>query len=264
MRPEMEATVRSSVLAPLSATFSFSTADASVLLVDLRWPFYRSLGKGLSSLSLGTSGILEWEEQEHSRSLLPYGVVGFQGACSWLSLRIGLQFKHDVEASAFAHILLPGIQASVVFLGAELSLRALALYDLSYHSWDMPWVPPGYSAALEATRGGYIFSSLSIPLLRLRKGLWNPGLYFGDLFLVPFFSLACNQDRELQLSYGGSLHLELKAGAVDEGFPLDLYGGLGMTLDGKLLKFLGVELAGFGGYVHGQPRAVPPHPVVRR
>ena len=63
------------------------------------------------------------------------------------------------------------------------------LYDLlNQYTWTFPWAPPGYEA-LDGTWGGFVFSTLSVPLLRLRAGLWNPGLYLGDLFFIPFVSL---------------------------------------------------------------------------
>jgi hypothetical protein len=102
-------------------------------------------------------------------------------------------------------------------------------------------------------------------LLRIRGGLWNPGLYFGDMFLEPFVSLAFNQDQELQMSYGGSVHLELKAGARDEGYPLDLYAGLGMTREGQPLLLLGVEIAGTGGgYLRGKSSGAAALPALRQ
>jgi hypothetical protein len=263
-RPEMEATLQSSLLAPLTATLSFSTADLYELSASLEWPLYRSLRKGFSYLALGATGILEWGEQEESRVLAPFSVVGFQGASSSLGLQVGVLCVHDVDASVFGYALRPKLYASVVFLGAELSLQATGLYDLQgLENWTLPAVP-GYPTDLEAGRGGLVFSSLSIPLLQLRGGLWNPGLYFGDLFVVPFFSSAFNQDAELQLAYGGMLHLELKTGAINEGYPLDLYAGYGMTLEGQPIILLGVEILGLSsGYSRGARRGSVPQAAQR-
>ncbi|MCK5008130.1 MAG: hypothetical protein KAR73_12125, partial [Spirochaetales bacterium] len=144
------------------------------------------------------------------------------------------------------------------------SLQATGLYDLQDDLWDLPWAPPGYSDPLAGNWGGLVFTSLSIALLQLRGGLWNPGIYFGDLFVVPFLSLAFNQDLELQLAYGATLHFELKAGARDEGFPLDLYAGYGVTLEGQLFILLGVEIPGlYGGYIHEGRSGRFPQPVPR-
>ncbi len=77
-------------------------------------------------------------------------------------------------------------------------------------------------------------------------------------------NLAFNQEGELQLAYGGTFHLELKTGARDEGFPLDLYAGYGMTLEGQPFLLLGVELPGLsGGYIREDRSGGFPQPVPR-
>jgi hypothetical protein len=263
-RPEIEATLLSSLLAPLTTTLSFSTADLYELSASLEWPLYRSLRKGFSYLAFGATGILEWGAQEESRILLPFTVAGFQGAGSLLVFQAGVLLVHDVDAAAVRYALRPGLYASGVFLGAEFSLQAMGLYDLQgLANWNFPAIP-GYTTDLEASWGGLVFTSLSIPLLQLRGGLWNPGLYFGDIFVVPFINLAFNQDAELQLAYGGTLHLELKTGARDEGFPMDLYAGYGMTLEGQPFFLLGVETPGLsGGSIREDRMETSPQPAVR-
>ena len=273
MRPEVEASLQTNFLAPLNATFDFAAAgvpastDFAELALTLELPLYRRLGNGFSYFSLGTTGFLLWESGgEEYRVLLPYTVVGFQGAASQLLLRVAWRGQYDVRDADFAHFLLPGLSTSVTFLGAEFSIQASGFYDLQrLGGWDLPWAPPGYLDPLKASWGATLFSSLSIPLLRLRGGLWNPGLYFGDMFFVPFFSLAFNQDRELQMSYAGTLHLEMKTGARNEGFPIDLYAGLGMTREGRPLVLLGFEIYGYGGgYASSTMDGRAPQPVLRQ
>ncbi|UCF96484.1 MAG: hypothetical protein JSV89_15060 [Spirochaetaceae bacterium] len=263
-QPQIEADLQINVLSPLTATFDLAASGDTVsvefieLSLTLDWLLYRSLGKGLSSISLGTTGTLVWDWLDgDSRILIPYTLVGFRGAASALYFQVGVYCLHDVDESDFGYLLLPGIYSSVVFLGVQLSLQASLMYDLTDNTWSLPWVPPGYPDELSGSWGGFVSSTLSIPLLRLRGGLWNPGLYFGDIFLVPFVSLTFNQDRDLQGSYGGTLRLEMKTGARDEGFPLDLYAGLGMTLEGRPLVLLGLEIPGnSGGYarIHSNRR----------
>jgi len=256
-RPEVEASLQTNILAPLSATLdlaaagvpsTFQMADFVELALTLDLPLYQRLKKGFSYLSLGSRGIFHWEfGGEEYRIILPYSVMGLQGASSSALFRFAVECLHDIVDADFAYLLLPSVFASVLFLGAELAIQATGLYDLEKLSdWEIPTVP-GYADGLPASWGGFVYSTLSIPLLRLRGGLWNPGLYFGDMFFVPFLSLAFNQDRQLQMSYGGALHLEMKTGARDEGFPIDLYFGLGMTLEGETLFLLGFELYGYGG-----------------
>jgi hypothetical protein len=273
VRPVVQASLQTNILAPLNATFDLTAAGvpSAVELVEvaltLELPLYQSLKKGFSYFSLGTMGVLEWESGDKRRQLTPFSLLVFQGASSSFGIRIRLPWAYveDWTGSSTQYALNPLLFASLVFLGAEVSIEAMGVYDLEgLVNWDLPTVP-GYSAGLSTSWGGFIFSNLSIPLLRLRGGLWNPGLYFGDMFFVPFLSLAFNQDQQLQLSYGGAFHLELKAGARDEGFPIDLYAGLGMTREGRPLVLLGFEIYGYGGgFARGNTGGVTPQPVPRR
>jgi hypothetical protein len=84
------------------------------------------------------------------------------------------------------------------------------------------------------------------------------------MFLVPFFGFAFNQDGDRQLSYGGTLRLEMKTGAMDEGHPLELYLGWGMTMEGQSLVLLGFEIPGItDGYISSRSGTEAPHPVAR-
>ena len=104
----------------------------------------------------------------------------------------------------------------------------------------VPWAPTGYLHPLQGSWGGFISSTLSIPLLRRRRGYWNVGLYFGDLFFVPFIDAALGRDEQLQLSFGGTLQLETKRPRNDRP-PGSLRITVGMNLDSEL-----VILFGFG------------------
>jgi len=277
-RPEVQASLQTNILAPLNATFDFSAAgvpsavDELDLALTLDLPLYQSLRRGLSYFSIGTTGSMQWKAGgEEYRILLPYTAIGVRGALSQAIMQVGVKCQHDVQDADFAYFLDPEISTSVILLGAEFSAQIRGFYDLQgFDDWEFPWVPPSPADTepLTGSWGGFVFSTLSVPLLRLRGGLWNPGLYFGDIFLIPFFSLAFNQDRELQMSYGGTLHLEMKAGAMSQGLPIDLYLGLGITGEGMPFPLLGFEIYGYGGgYADVQAgsnlRERTPQPVLR-
>jgi hypothetical protein len=271
-RPQADANLQTNILAPLKATFDlaaagvppeFRTDDFIKMSLTLELPLYWSLGKGLSSFSLGTTGTMEWEHGgEHSRILYPYSLFGFQTAAARSFLQIGVRAIHDVDDAVFAYLLVPSVATSVVFLGAELSLQASFLYELQgLDIGDFPWRAPGYADPLTGSWGGIVYSTATVPVLRFREGLWNPGLYVGDLYVEPFFALAFNQALSLQMSYGGTVRLELKAGARNNGFPLELYLGLGATTGGRPFYLFGVELAGYGQrYIPTGPAAAAANP----
>jgi hypothetical protein len=275
-RPELEASLETNVLAPLIATFDFVGAgvpsalepdDYIELALTLELPLYQRLRKGFSYFSLGSTGTMQWESDgDKTRILFPYTVIGFSGSASGTNFKVGIEAHHDVDDAFFAYLLRSDVSASFFFLGTELSLQASFLYDvLNLYMWKFPWAPPRYNTPLWGSWGGSVLSTLSIPLLRIRGGLWNPGLYLGDLFLMPFFGMAFNQDRELQMSYGLTVHVELKAGAVDEGVPINLYAGLGMTREGIIFPVLNFQIYGTGGgYLHCESIGAAGPPVLRQ
>ena len=271
-KSEIEASIHTNLLAPLMSTFHFLVVGDPLyteqveLALTLELPLYRSLSKGISYFGLGTMGGLDWETGgDKARKLFPYTVTGFQGAVSQAFFKIGVQADHNVNNADLAYLLRPEVSASVVFLGAELSLQVNGLYDLmNLYIWELPWVPPGYVDRLDGSLGGFVDSTLSIPLLRLRGGLWNPGLYFGDMFIVPFFSTALTA-QELQLSYGATLLLEIKTGAMDEGYPWEAGVGFGMTREGEpflIGPYFRTAWSG-GGYAHDRLGGEAPRPIPR-
>ncbi len=140
----------------------------------------------------------------------------------------------------------------------------VGLYDLQgYSIWGLPLLR-GYQERLIGSAGAMFSTALSIPLLRLRAGLWNPGIYFGDLFVVPFVEAAFNQAGELRLSYGGELHLEVRAGATDAGYPLDLSVGLAVNLEGQAAVLIDFGVPWLGDLVFDQPASGLAPEVARR
>ena len=129
--------------------------DFLELSLNLQLPLYQSLTKGLSSFSLGSTGILQWDSSGgQTRNLLPYSEIGFQGAASTLILQSGVQIIHDVAASNVAYVLLPDFSVSIVFLGMEFAVQASGLCGFSERSWDFPWAATGYLDPLEGSWGG--------------------------------------------------------------------------------------------------------------
>ncbi len=255
---ELEATLQSKVLAPLTAILSFYTPaedDVDTLSATLDFPLYLSLRSGLSHVVVGATGTLQWGEYA-SRGVEPFVGIGLQAPSSSLALQLGFPWKRIDRSAGVAdrYALTAWGLYSLTVVGCRFTVQALGLYDLQGLFWRLP-APRAYADGLTAGWGGLCAVDLSIPLVRLRGGLWNPGIYFGDLFLVPFTDAAFNEAGELQLSFGGVLQLEGRAGAIDRGFPFAIVAGYAANLEGLPTILLGINFPGLmGEYLRGWSR----------
>jgi hypothetical protein len=231
-----------SVLLPASLRFSLalSTATKNELEAGLETPLYRSLGPGLSSVTLGLAGRLL--DEDFSR----FQLAPFAGA-SWLTPRTAASLRLETafeRRSLGSHRDLSALQGRLdlsCLLGrAEPAAGLLGVWALEGASWELP-APRGYLEGPEVQRGGLLSLELSLPLLRIRRGLWNPSLYAEDLFLVPFFDLAFSGSGAEEYAGGAELHLEIKLFNMLGGLPLDAYAGAALNRERELSGYFGLK-----------------------
>jgi hypothetical protein len=244
-RPELNMYLGAQLAPPLQVSVSYTTAGADRLSGSVEVPLYRSLQPGLSLLVTGLSASI-FEDDYSRRAVEPLLRVGLQAPGSALQLSVSLPLESRALGSAEEdRALLAGLDWRQLLFGARLRLNGSGVYDLQGQQWLLP-TPRGYAGGLSASCGAVLSAELSLALLRVRRGLWNPAIFFEDLFLVPFFDLALNETGELQWSAGGSLHLEVKGLAQNEGVPLDLSLGFVVTREGEPGLLLALELPLFG------------------
>jgi len=94
----------------------------------------------------------------------------------------------------------------------------------------------------------------SIRLLKIRTGLWNPPLFLQDVYVVPFAGLALTDALDRQFAGGLELHWELKALAMQSGWPLDLFVSLAVDGAGTPSVALGLAPVGWEWLARSGPR----------
>ena len=110
-------------------------------------------------------------------------------------------------------------------------LGITGVYDLDQAYWILPALR-GYNRGLITRAGAVIRLNYIIPLFRIRKGLWNPGIFFQDLFIQPFSDWAVDYSG-FQFSTGLEIHLEIKALALASGVPLDAWAHFAVNKQGE-------------------------------
>jgi hypothetical protein len=229
------------VLAPLLLTLSYASFPYGELSASAEWPLYRSLRPGLSAFTLGLQGRV-FGPGFSRKQLEPFAVAGLQAPSGELSLLLSLPLERaELGSSENGLALLGGLSAAARLGSSQLSLSGAGVCDFSGALWGLSAIR-GYAEGLPATLGAALSCELSLPLLRIRQGLWNPGFFLEDLFLVPFLDAAANQRRELQLGWGAELQLEIKVLAQQQGIPLELSAGFVVNLQGDFAPLLQLEL----------------------
>jgi hypothetical protein len=140
------------------------------------------------------------------------------------------------------------------FTLAEVGLDCNWYYALDRARWQLPPIR-GYLQGPRSQLAGLFSLDLSLPIFRLRGGLWNPSIYFEDIFLVPFFDICLTEKQQVRYSMGAEIHLEIKALSVSTGIPLDAYLILAFNREEEISLFLGVKspLAAVYTLRQGQP-----------
>jgi hypothetical protein len=69
----------------------------------------------------------------------------------------------------------------------------------------------GY-ARIKTPRALIIRTEFSHPLIKVKKGLWNPNVFFEDICGVLFFDYGLTDDKISYPSVGGEIKLETKIG----------------------------------------------------
>jgi hypothetical protein len=80
----------------------------------------------------------------------------------------------------------------------------------------------------------------SFPLFKIRRGLWNPNIYFEDLCLL-FFGESSFGEEEVSFGGGVELRQEVSLGLGNVKFPIHL--GFGINKDGERVVYGGLGMS---------------------
>ncbi|MDI6840318.1 MAG: hypothetical protein QMD71_05670 [bacterium] len=202
--PFLSSFLRSLFLSPISIDMEYRSKITAGL--GITYPLFMSLSPGLSSLSLYLRG--KAFKEDFSRKELKPGLV-IEFTFPYTDVFVGVEssvergkFGSNIERTAYS------VEAGIrnYIKGGELRISAKGYSDkenpdpigIKIRGYDQLYTKTGSSLTLEYAH----------PILKIRKGLWNPNLFFEDLCAAIFTDVAFAIDGEYNLSCGMELKLE--------------------------------------------------------
>lgn len=188
---------------PVELSFAYDHGNSTEIGLEL--PLYRQLNRGLTSVTCGLTAAA-WEDSILARrGLAPYAAVGFDFPGTELDLSASFPlereaFGSDAERTAqYANISIRQYLA-----GGEVRPIVRGFNREPGLTWMMI-----RGDSLLARSGGIVTLEYSHPLLRIRKGLWNPNIYFEDLCGVIFIDGCFSRNGDHAYSAGVELKQEI-------------------------------------------------------
>jgi len=205
--------ITSAFFAPLITDLSFDTTDASPSLsLGFSYPLIVKMNPGMSQLWAGVS-IRMKDVFKHPLShleLIPLisTSLRFPTTRIDIGLQIPLERKalgNDIDRTGYY----AGLSLQRCVNESEINLGFNGFYDP-----DSPtlkgYIVRGYNNVL-ASRGEIMGNiEYSLPLLKIRKGIWNPNIYLEDAYLKIFMEGAFNEEGERRVSIGAELSTGVK------------------------------------------------------
>ena len=191
------------------AAFAFQYEYRNALQYVVSYPAYWSLESGISSLECFIEGRVF--EGATRREFAPGLSLAFRSPSTRLNCRLSLPYERPAWGSQISRSA-QRIEASArqILLGGE-----VRLFGEAYVDPDNPVLPScslrGHEP-IASGRGLTVTVEYGRGLLRLRRGLWNPNLYFEDLFWTVFADLVWADAGATHFSVGLELRLEAKTG----------------------------------------------------
>lgn len=201
--------------------------------LDISYPVFQKLEPGLSTLQFSVSGMVS-EEDFSRKEITPWVFTGFRYPTFMVSALFSFPLERELwDSSVYRNGFRFAINTRKYIKCSEFNIYFQGVYD---DPNDLPIIR-GYESPLHTGKGGVASFEYSFPLLRIRKGLWNPNIYFEDVGITLFTDLAFAEEHPSQISGGIELQLETSALFLDA---LRLIPTLGISVNRE--KTVGIYL----------------------
>lgn len=197
----------SSFFTPLQINFIYNYND--YLSVTTCFPFINRLSPGFSQVSLLLNGRSYNDDQR--KEITPGFKIGYRLPATTLSFMASCPIEKQIWKSTINRTgYVANISLSQVIFNGELKLNGDGYIDMQ--NPDTPAISIRGYKPVHTPRGAVFTTEYAHHLLNLRRGLWNPNIYFEDILDVVFFDLGIINNKELYYSCGVEIKLEAKTG----------------------------------------------------
>jgi hypothetical protein len=203
-KPMGELNLPINFFAPLQASIVYSDFDEDLTQMMLAYPFINRLSPGFSKLLAGV--YLTRDEDYQGVEIKPFMTIGVQYPATNATLTISAPqsiLNSRQERSAWY----AELELKQYILGSEIRLSAQNIDDPANPD-DVFTEIRGYEDALTDKQGNMFSVEFSRPLFKIRRGLWNPNVYLGDITGSIFNDQVIPENGKKQNSWGLELHLE--------------------------------------------------------
>ncbi len=232
--PVFDTKLSMNVFAPFSAIISAYNKDYKKRFsLDTQYPLFMRLSSGISELTIGLSGKVFNDLEDRSlgrREIAPNIITAFSFPLTTISLSISAPIEKKSFGSRInRNAIMPELRINQYVKKSAISLKARGIYDP-----DNPYDPKrddkddapfpiirGYKDPLDVKIGLSFSTDVSMPILKIRKGIFlMPYVFFEDICANGFFDASVQKGgKNLIASSGLELHLETNMAMW---FPLDL------------------------------------------
>jgi len=198
---------QSRFLSPLDITLLYDYRNS--LEYTIAYPAYLNLEYGISRLVLFVDGCVFDGVTRHE--FAPGFAVSMEYPYTTLSARLSFPYERQAWGSDInrnAQYLQMGVRH--ILIGGELRFLCNAYVD--QHDPDVQSFSLRGYESIVTPRAAVMTAEYGHRLLQLRGGLWNPNVYFEDLFWNVFVDFAWTDDGTTYYSGGAELRLEAKTG----------------------------------------------------
>ncbi|MBI4649769.1 hypothetical protein HY745_00390 [Candidatus Desantisbacteria bacterium] len=197
---------------PFYSYINLENIEENSLKFDLTYPFINRLSPGISNLSAGLTD--NFTENFEKLEMIPHVSLNlrYPGTFAGLSLKLPVEKKNMGSDINRTGIYADAELSQYLPLRNKLLFRIKGIDDRDNPDTIFPKIR-GYTEIIEAKKGGVFSFEYTRPLFHIRKGIWNPNIFFEDLNLVFFIDSAIpykDNNDTVQFSNGLEFLVETK------------------------------------------------------
>lgn len=183
-------------------------------LLSMSYPVFNRLKPGFSSLSLSLIG-MAYDENFSRRAIAPVVSTSLRYPTATISANFICPMERKLWDSSIERNGLGFIANIRKYVhNSEFDILSQGLYDPDNPD-STGYRIRGYKHPLYTKTGGSITLAYSFPLLRIRRGFWNPNIFFEDIGVTLFSDFDIAQNGRNQISCGTELQLEVSSFFLD-------------------------------------------------
>ncbi len=229
------------LLSPLYLRAGYEEEDNGTYSLLIQYPLLYRLRGGLSRLSAG----IYWESYNNNRrkEICPYLYLGIHYPFGSISSYHSYIIESRSIDSAFSR---NGMINQLYFRHyikkSQVSLYFLSVYDKKFNGY-YDYSMRGYSDKLKSNDFSAFKFDFSVPVIKIREGLWNPNVFIEDVFFDLFLDYMYTKENDY-FSAGAEIHFETRALFS---FPFDIYIRASLNKDDETLIGFGIVSNDFTG-----------------